>query len=479
VTEVTVPLWTGDVSFEVAGVDLQDPSLPADLNDLVGNVIDWHGLAFGQDKALSLPIYRIVDLGRLGQGNVADGDYWSKAIALNNRGQVVGNSSTSFLDKDGYSIEHGFLWEDVNGNGQSDPGEMVDVVPGGAAFSGDAKDINESGEVLGRWGSTTTPYSEIFVRRNGVSQGSGVLRAAPGGINDGGVIVGATVISTVTGEAVRGFRQGPGGTEIFGTFGGGNTSRAEGINSLGHVVGSADFAPIGQLPRPRAFVSRDGTTLTPLPNPPNPFDGRPDLNPNFAMAINDAGWVAGYYFSIWGYRTIAWDPDGVVWDVGGSANEATYPRAINESGTIVGYADPFPNGLPNHAFMVRAGGGPIDLNTLLPPNSGWSLREANDINDRGEIVGTGIFNDWYHAYLLTTVPGPAGRRAAPAPAAAPPEPPASAPRSGSPPRRDGYAGAAAAATGHGEGVAPHPAAAAVRKDRAGVTDLLRASGRAW
>ena len=461
-TVMTVPVWTGAVRFEVAGVDEDDPSPPNDLNDLPLHAIDWHDVTIGEDRALKLPVYRLVDLGRLGQGNVSDGDYWSEAIAVNNNGQVVGNSSTSFLDRNGFSIEHAFFWEDLNGNGASDPGEMIDMVPGGSGFSGDATDINDRGEAAGRWYSETINHSEIYVRGDdGALQGIGV-NASLGGMNDSGVIVG----TIVSGGAVRAFRRGPGGMEIFGTLGGAN-SRAEGINSLGHVVGSADNGV-----RPRAFVSREDTTLTELVSPLDPFNGLPNTNPSFALDINDTGWIAGYYFSPWGNRTIAWDPNGVAWDVGGTADEATYPRAINNSATIVGYADPHPNGLRNHAFMVRAGGGPIDLNTLLPPNSGWSLREANDINDRGEIVGMGVFNDEFRAFLLTTVPAPAGRSAAPAPSAAPPEPPASAPRIGQPPRRGGYSNDATVTHSAVDGSRP-PIAAAADQVEGVATDLLR------
>lgn len=42
-----------------------------------------------------------------------------------------------------------------------------------------------------------------------------------------------------------------------------------------------------------------------------------------------------------------------------------------------------------HAYMTENGVS-TDLNTLLPPNSGWQLLEANAINDAGQIVGSGL-----------------------------------------------------------------------------------------
>jgi probable HAF family extracellular repeat protein len=44
----------------------------------------------------------------------------------------------------------------------------------------------------------------------------------------------------------------------------------------------------------------------------------------------------------------------------------------------------------------------LDLNKLIPPNSGWELDVANGINDAGEIVGYGTRNGTnLRAFLLT------------------------------------------------------------------------------
>lgn len=46
----------------------------------------------------------------------------------------------------------------------------------------------------------------------------------------------------------------------------------------------------------------------------------------------------------------------------------------------------------------------IDLNTLIPPVSGWKLTEGTGINDAGQIVANGINpNGVHHAFLLTPV----------------------------------------------------------------------------
>jgi hypothetical protein len=47
-----------------------------------------------------------------------------------------------------------------------------------------------------------------------------------------------------------------------------------------------------------------------------------------------------------------------------------------------------------------------DLNTLIPPGSGWFLSSATGINDAGQITGTGSFGGPTHAFLLTPVAVP-------------------------------------------------------------------------
>ena len=50
-------------------------------------------------------------------------------------------------------------------------------------------------------------------------------------------------------------------------------------------------------------------------------------------------------------------------------------------------------------------GGLRDLNDLIPPNSGWVLKEARDINNSGDIVGYGSINGVNHAFLLERFDG--------------------------------------------------------------------------
>jgi hypothetical protein len=61
--------------------------------------------------------------------------------------------------------------------------------------------------------------------------------------------------------------------------------------------------------------------------------------------------------------------------------------------------------------IVYADGVLTDLNTLIPPDSGWQLVAAHGLNESGLIVGDGIYNGQPAAFLLTptglsTVPEP-------------------------------------------------------------------------
>jgi len=48
-----------------------------------------------------------------------------------------------------------------------------------------------------------------------------------------------------------------------------------------------------------------------------------------------------------------------------------------------------------------------DLNSLISPSSGWTLSAVAAINNSGDIVGYGLYNGNYEAFLLTPTPEPA------------------------------------------------------------------------
>ena len=79
-----------------------------------------------------------------------------------------------------------------------------------------------------------------------------------------------------------------------------------------------------------------------------------------------------------------------------SGQTASSARGMNNS-EVVGYSGPL-------AFVVSINGntpGPMqDLNTLIAPGTGWSLRNAYGVDSAGNIVGGGTLNGVADAFLL-------------------------------------------------------------------------------
>jgi probable HAF family extracellular repeat protein len=160
-------------------------------------------------------------------------------------------------------------------------------------------------------------------------------------------------------------------------------SIANGMNDRGQIVGGN-------------WVWRASTVthLTGLPS-------LPDLGV-MARAINVSGVVVGSAATGTGPVQPALWRNGKITDLG-SLPGITHStaRAINAAGDVVGTADDecFPCAAPR-AWRWRAGV-LTPLDDLIPAGSGWTLREANGVNDRGQIVGTGLHNGTTRAYLLT------------------------------------------------------------------------------
>jgi len=73
-------------------------------------------------------------------------------------------------------------------------------------------------------------------------------------------------------------------------------------------------------------------------------------------------------------------------------------QAVNDSDTVIGVS------LGNDLhFFVWKNGQMSDLNSLIPPDSGWQLLLVNDINNRGQIVGAGLHNGDFRAFLLSPI----------------------------------------------------------------------------
>ncbi len=113
-----------------------------------------------------------------------------------------------------------------------------------------------------------------------------------------------------------------------------------------------------------------------------------------AMGINDSGQVVGHSEISGNSAQHTFIYDGTTMtDLGTLGGSESRAYGINDSGTAVGSSRISGNSA-QHAFIYDGTtDGMIDLNTFLPAESDWdSLEYASDINNSGQIVGTGIIN---------------------------------------------------------------------------------------
>src|SRR5262249_337611 len=82
---------------------------------------------------------------------------------------------------------------------------------------------------------------------------------------------------------------------------------------------------------------------------------------------------------------------GVMADLGSLGTDpCSRALMMNLRGQIVGTTIAVCGELSTHPFLWENGGPMVDLNTLILGNSGAGLYEADNINDRGEIVASGL-----------------------------------------------------------------------------------------
>lgn len=339
--------------------------------------------------------FRVLDLGTLG------GDS-SSAADIDELGRVVGTADTAEVDEYGLPLRHAFLWLPVGIDGM--PPGINDL----GTLGGDESQGYGIGPGLRVTGSAETPepgaYSDIslaFLWQDGVLSGLGTGGGFPfsaGSAVNGRGEVGGAVTSALGCIPMlwlpvpdHGL---PAGLSILQPL----TDFIEGaindLNSQSQAVGMATNAcdAIGGehaflwLPEPAYGLAAGGHDLTP---DLGPYDG------GRGWAINEAGQVVGTIEVATSGRT-----DGFLWQQGLrtvlpalAETGATRPVDINDRGQIVGES--------GGRAALWQDLNVIDLNDLLPPDSGWTLRRASGINDRGQIVGDGTHNGQSRAFLLS------------------------------------------------------------------------------
>lgn len=319
--------------------------------------------------------YEITDLTTLG-GTA------SHAYGVNIHGDVVGESLTTT------GLTHAFLYH--NG-AMTDLGVLDNTNNFSQAFG-----INDAGVVVGK----STQNASDNGSRPFVYNGSMSFVGSLGGnygwandINNAGQIVG---ISAKSNGVTHAFRKTNSSMLDLGSLGASNDySIAYGINDLGSVAGYSVVAPNFS----DAFLYSGGGPMQDLGNLGGFSRG---------FAVNNADHVTGASI-IDGdghERAFLWH-NGTLSDIGTTGGAVTSQGLdINNFDQVVGtLVFNLNNGELNHGFLY-SNGIMVDVNTLLPQNSGWVLRDAQAINDVGQIVGFGNINGQQHAYLLTPVPEP-------------------------------------------------------------------------
>lgn len=316
--------------------------------------------------AIASPLYAVTDLGTLG------GDY-RYASALNDSGQVVGQSS---LSNESWPLYRGFVYSD---------GLMSDVGTPDKKSS-DAVGINNRGEVVGKYYYGEDNRSQAFHYSNGVMVSLGSLGgpdSSATGINEEGRVVGW---ATTSDHRTQAFIYGDGAMVSFGAFGGPYTA-ATAINDKGQVVGVGTTAGNALS---HAFLYEDGM-ITDL--------GTLGGKHGDATGINNNGQIVGASsLDETDYRHAFLYQDGRMIDLGTLGGRESYAFAINEKGYVVGGSDTA-SGL-RRGFIYR-NGLLQDLNDLIDPLSDWTIIGASDINEEGSITALGVRQfGWAGAYAL-------------------------------------------------------------------------------
>lgn len=306
----------------------------------------------------------------------------SFANAINNHGQVVGRASNG----------RAFLYSN---------GTMKDLgtLQGSFGWS-NAKGINNLGQIVGEstYSSATNSY-RAFLYSNGSMTDLGTMggeHSSASSINDRGQIVGLTVLRSTTSMNKWGEWESEQWSFLYENGSMSNTPTymgyadyANSINNNGEIVGTQQIKGVHAIEQGWSYSNGVRTPLWGLDNG------------SYASDVNDSGQIVGYFEFVqdsWG--TAALFSNGTITNLGTLGGGASsFASAINNLGQIVGYSRlPFQG--PTHAFLY-SDGSMLDLNNLIDPNSGWTLTEAKDINDLGQIVGWGEINGQTHGYLLT------------------------------------------------------------------------------
>jgi probable HAF family extracellular repeat protein len=359
----------------------------------------WSGLALlALTGAARAQFYAVTDLGTLGGTN-------GMAYGINNHEQIVGAAQTAVGNY------HGFVF---------DGGRMIDLGTMGGSNSW-AHGINDNGWMVGGAEMPATNM-HAFVCTNALTNPVMIDLGTMGGsnsaawmINMHGEMVGWAAMTNGSHHAFFMTNFTMGGMMDLGTAGGTN-SEAYCINSNRMVVGYA--------------MMSDGTTEPIMST--NALMGSGSMmtmgmggmgaSGGESWFVNNLGQTSGQAQMAGGNQHAFVSGGGGMMgsmnvDLGTLGGTNSFAYCISDAGNVVGMAGMNNGGY--HAFMVtNALGGMVqmmDLNALIPTNSGWELMTGRGMNASGQIIGWGMHAGRTNAFLLTPVSAPVMMMSAPSP----------------------------------------------------------------
>ena len=320
--------------------------------------------------------YTVIDLGTFGGAR-------SAAFGINNSGQVTGFAQTVDGRSQAFVYTAGALFN-------------LGTLGGGDSY---AYRISDSGFVIGRANNAASKSRAFVTLLNNAMFDISSLDGRLGGSFS--VSLGVNALGQVVGYFHTANQHMAARNRVFlysnhqvtdlGTFGGAD-GIVTAINDSGQMVGSYGTEPEADYAERTAFLYSGGSVIN---------LGTLGGKVTAATDLNNVGQVVGYS------QTRNSECHGFIYSGSTLTDLGTLPGGtqsfaygINNSGQVVGASDSVVSTL--HAFLY-SGGRMKDLNALIPANSGWVLTEARDINDGGQIVGTGIKDGQERAFLLTPV----------------------------------------------------------------------------
>lgn len=306
--------------------------------------------------------YRLTDLGTLPGGDL------SRAIAINQAGVVVGDSSR----------EPGTYAMRPTRFGQRRDSDLLRH-SGLHEAQGSATAVNDAGDIAGTVNAPDLGWRPFVVREGVLTllQPPGSDYAGVAGMNNAGDLVG---FGRVRPNWLGGFLWHAGTwTALRGPVHRQQTS-ALAINDAGLVVGWADLR-VGADGKRVGFLWQNGVAVGRLPSLGGPWTE--------AHGVNQAGTVVGLSTLAGRYDRHAFVyRDGQMQDIDGDPLSISEAEAINAQGEVVGWRTAQGRW---GAFVYRQGQMQW-VDDLLPPaqRAEWTVDLAHGINDAGQIVGEAV-----------------------------------------------------------------------------------------